>query len=56
MQEVAERLDVTTRTVRDLIYAGELDAYRFTEKGAYKIPEQALENFIEKAKVVVNKG
>ncbi len=51
--QVAERLGVTTRTVRDLIYSGELEAYRYTENGSYKIPEESLEKFIEKAKVVI---
>ena len=53
VQQVAERLGVTPRTVRDLIYAGELEAYRYTENGAYKVDEKSLEKFIEKAKVVI---
>lgn len=51
--QVAEKLDVSTRTVRDLIYSGELEAYQYTENGTYKIPKESLERFLEKSKVVI---
>ena len=45
----AERLNVTTRTVRNLIECGKLKAYKIMKD--YRIEEKDLQEFIEKSKI-----
>ena len=47
--EVAERLKVSTKTVRNLIDAGKIVAFRFGKE--YRVDENDLEFFIERSKV-----
>ena len=49
-KEVAERLKVTQKTIRNLIESGELPAYRFGRD--YRINEEDFEEYITKSKVV----
>ena len=48
-KDVAERLNVTTRTVRNLIECGKLKAYKIMKD--YRIEEKDLQEFIEKSKI-----
>jgi excisionase family DNA binding protein len=49
--DVAKRMKVNPQTVRSWIYDGALDAINVSRKGSrycyWRIPEKALENFIE---------
>lgn len=54
LDEIAEMLDVSTRTIRNYINAGKLAAYRFGQ--AYKVQESDLKTFIEKSKVNIENG
>jgi excisionase family DNA binding protein len=49
--DVAKRMKVNPKTVRSWIYDGALDAIDVSRKGSFycywRIPEKALENFIE---------
>lgn len=49
VKEVAERLNVTGKTVTRWIEEGKLPAYRFGKD--YRIRKEDFEDFIEKAKV-----
>ncbi len=46
----AARLDCHPRTLKELIFAGELDAVRLTPKGHWHVSEQALENLIARGR------
>lgn len=48
-KDVAERLNVTTRTVRNLIECGKLKAYKIVKD--YRINEKDLEEFINNSKI-----
>lgn len=49
-KEVAEKLKVTQKTIRNLIESGELPAYRFGRD--YRIKEEDFEEYIKLSKVV----
>ena len=49
IKEVAERLKVSERTIRNWIEKGELIAYRFGLQ--YRIKPEDLDTFIQKSKV-----
>lgn len=49
IKEVAEKLEVTVRSVRNWINAGQLNAYRFGSH--FKISHEDLETFIKNSKV-----
>jgi len=46
----AERLDCHPRTLKGLIFAGELAAVRLSPKGHWRVSEQALENLIARGR------
>ena len=48
-KDVAERLNVTTRTVRNLIECGKLKAYKIMKD--YRIEEKDLQEFIDNSKI-----
>ena len=48
-KDVAERLNVTTRTVRNLIECGKLKAYKIMKD--YRIEEKDLQEFINNSKI-----
>ena len=50
--EVAEKLNLSEKTIRNLIDSGELEAHKFGR--VYRISEEQLENFIEKSKTNIN--
>lgn len=49
-KEVAEKLKVTQKTIRNLIESGELPAYRFGRD--YRIKEEDFEEYLKQSKVV----
>ena len=49
-KEVAEKLKVTQKTIRNLIESGELPAYRFGRD--YRIKEEDFDEYITLSKVV----
>jgi len=55
VQEVAQRLRVSERTVRNWVERGELAVFRIGKRG-YRIAENDLNVFIEKRKQPPEKG
>lgn len=50
--EVAEKLNLSEKTIRNLIESGELEAHKFGR--VFRISEEQLDNFIEKSKTNIN--
>ena len=50
--EVAEKLNLSEKTIRNLIESGELEAHKFGR--VFRISEEQLYNFIEKSKTNIN--
>lgn len=46
--EVAEKLNLSEKTIRNLIDSGELKAFKFGR--VYRISEEELNNFIERSR------
>lgn len=51
LQEVAEALKVSSKTVRRLIKRGELPGYRLGERGQLRVDERELELYVESQRV-----
>lgn len=49
ISEVSERLNVSERTVRNLIYSGKLPAFKIG--GSYRLNETDLNEFINSSKI-----
>ena len=52
LRDVAETLRVSQTTVRRLVRAGSLTAYRVGKRGQLRIREEDLESFLEKRRVL----
>lgn len=50
--EVAEKLNLSEKTIRNLIDSGELKAHKFGR--VYRISEEQLNNFIEQSQTGLN--
>jgi excisionase family DNA binding protein len=50
--EVAEKLNLSEKTIRNLIESGELEAHKFGR--VFRISEEQFNNFIEKSKTNIN--
>lgn len=50
--EVAERLNLSEKTIRNLIDSGDLKAYKFGR--VYRISEEQLNNFINQSRTDLN--
>ena len=50
--EVAERLNLSEKTIRNLIDSGDLKAYKFGR--VYRISEEQLNNFIKQSRTDLN--
>ncbi len=53
VQEVAEVIRVSERTVRRLIKRGDLTAYRVGERGQLRVKEPELERYVDSQRVQV---
>ena len=51
-QEVAKRLNLSEKTIRNLIDSGELEAFKFGR--VYRVSEENLIKYIEKSKTNQN--
>lgn len=51
VQEIAEALKVSEKTVRRLIKRGDLAAYRLGERGQLRVNEDELERYVESQRV-----
>lgn len=56
LQEVADLMRVSQRTIRRLIKRGELAAYRVGDRGQLRVKEGELEQYIESQRVQVEVG
>ena len=50
--EVAEKLNLSEKTIRNLIESGELEAHKFGR--VFRISEEQFNDFIEKSKTNIN--
>ena len=53
VQEVADTMKVSEKTVRRLIKRGDLAAYKVGERGQLRVKEQDLERYVEAQRVEV---
>jgi putative molybdopterin biosynthesis protein len=53
VQDVAEAMKVSDRTVRRLIKRGDLTAYKVGDRGQLRIKERELERYVESQRVPV---
>lgn len=55
IQEVAETMKVSKRTVRRLIKRGAIAAYKVGERGQFRVKEEELERYLEAQRVEIEK-
>lgn len=53
IQEVADTMKVSEKTVRRLIKRGDLSAYKLGERGQLRVKEYELERYVEAQRVEV---
>ena len=53
IQEVADAMKVSSKTVRRLIKRGDLIAYKVGERGQFRVKERDLERYVEAQRVEV---
>jgi len=53
VQEVADTIKVSEKTVRRLIKSGELVAYKVGERGQLRVKEDELERYVEAQRIQV---
>lgn len=56
IQEVAETMKVSEKTVRRLIKRGAIVAYKVGERGQLRVKERELERYVETRRVEIEKA
>jgi excisionase family DNA binding protein len=54
VQEVAETMRVSEKTVRRIIKCGDLSAYKLGDRGQLRIKERDLERYVESRRVEID--
>jgi excisionase family DNA binding protein len=52
LRDIAETLKVSETTVRRMVRAGSLPAYKVGKRGQLRVREEDLESFLEKQRVI----